>query len=155
MVSDTHASDIDELSPEILDALRGVDLVVHAGDFTRRSVLEGLRRLGNFIGVHGNCDEAWLRKELPEKQVLDIAGKRVGITHGYGPPVGLEQRVAQELPGAEVIIYGHSHVPRCESIHGVLYFNPGTSGERFTAAYRSFGIITIGRDITGEIIRLR
>lgn len=154
ILSDTHVSELAELPRGLLKALDTADMVLHAGDYAFQAVLYSLRSRYRFAGVHGNSDEAAIKAELPECEVLQLCGRRIGLTHGYGPPAGLERRVTTLLAGCDIIIYGHSHTARCEWVGGVLHLNPGTSGDRFTARWRTYGIIDISDRIDARIERL-
>lgn len=147
VLSDTHARLFGQISQEVIKALSNVDLIVHAGDFTTLEVFEGLRQLAEVKAVWGNMDSAELRSLLPEKQLIVVGGKKIGITHGWGDQWGIEHRVRGLFDQVDVIIYGHSHEPRNQQIGGILFFNPGQ-------ARRTFGILTIGEDIKAEIIKL-
>ena len=147
VLSDTHMHLAEELPPEILKAFPEMDLIVHAGDFVGSEVFEGLKRLGEVKAVHGNVDSMKLRGLLPDKELLVVGGKKIGITHGWGGPEGIEQRVRGLFADVDVIIYGHSHLAKIEQIGNILFFNPGPG-------YRSFGILTIGEDVQGEIIKI-
>ena len=147
VLSDTHMNSAEEISPEILKAFMEVDLIVHAGDFVGSAVLEGLKRLGEVRAVHGNVDSMKLRSLLPDRELLVLGDKKIGITHGWGGPEGIEQRVRVLFDDVDVIIYGHSHRAKIEQIGNILFFNPGPG-------YQSFGILTIERDVQGEIIKI-
>jgi putative phosphoesterase len=147
VLSDTHIHLAEEISPEVVKAFSNVDLIVHAGDFVGLQVLEGLKRLGEVKAVHGNMDSMELRGLLPEKELLVAGGKKIGIIHGWGGPEGIEQKVRERFGDVDIIIYGHSHRANIERIGDVLFFNPGPG-------YRSFGILTIGEDVRGEIIKI-
>jgi len=147
VLSDTHIHLAEEISPEVVKAFSSVDLIVHAGDFVGSQVLEGLKRLGEVKAVHGNMDSMELRGLLPEKELLVAGGNKIGIIHGWGGPEGIEHRVRERFGDVDIIIYGHSHRARIERIGDVLFFNPGPG-------YRSFGILTIGEDVRGEIIKI-
>lgn len=147
VLSDTHIHLAEEISPEVVKAFSNVDLIVHAGDFVGSQVLEGLKRLGEVKAVHGNMDSMELRGLLPEKELLVAGGKKIGIIHGWGGPEGIEQKVRERFGDVDIIIYGHSHRANIERIGDVLFFNPGPG-------YRSFGILTIGEDVRGEIIKI-
>lgn len=147
VVSDTHVTSFAEVPDRILVALAEVDLIIHAGDFVTKDVFDGLKRLGEVKAVWGNMDSNELKRILPEKELLLIEEKRIGITHGSGGPYGIEDRVSRMFKDVDVIIYGHSHQPRNEIKEGVLFFNPG-------GARNSFGILTVGKEVKGEIINL-
>ena len=147
VISDTHATSFDQLPDQILRTLAEVDLIIHAGDFVARDVLDGLKRLGEVKAVAGNMDSEELKRILPEKETLVIEGKRVGIIHGWGSPYGIDDRVGGMFDDVDIIVYGHSHYSQNEMKKGILFFNPGQ-------AKNSFGILTIGQEVSGEIINL-
>jgi putative phosphoesterase len=147
VVSDTHVTSFAEVPDRILHALAGVDLIIHAGDFVARDVLDGLKQLGEVKAVQGNMDSEELKQLLPEKEILEIKGKRIGIIHGWGSPYGIDERVGGMFDNVDIIVYGHSHHAQNEVKNGILFFNPGR-------ANNSFGILTIGQEVSGEIINL-
>jgi len=147
VLSDTHIHQAEEIPAEVVTAFSKVDLIVHAGDFVGSAVLDGLKRLSEVKAVHGNVDSMKLRSLLPEKEIFMVGTKKVGITHGWGSPDGIENRVKELLGDVDIIIYGHSHRARIEQIGKVLFFNPGPG-------WQSFGILTIDEDTKGEIIRI-
>jgi len=147
VLSDSHIASFAQLHEKIVRTLAEVDLIVHAGDFVAKDVLDGLKQLGELKAVRGNMDSDELKRILPEKELLEIEGKKIGIIHGWGSPHGIDDRVGNEFSGVDIIIYGHSHYPQNESKNGVFFFNPGQ-------ARNSFGILTIGAEVNGEIIKL-
>ena len=147
VVSDTHMYSFQEMPQKLVGAFSAVDVIVHAGDIVSLRVLEGLRGLGEVKAVRGNMDSAELKHLLPEKELIVIGGKKIGISHGSGSPWGIEHRVRGLFDEVDVIIYGHSHEARNEQIGSILFFNPGLGR-------RSLGILTVGKDVKGEIIRL-
>jgi putative phosphoesterase len=147
VISDTHVRTFDEIPGPILVALAGVDLIVHAGDFTERAVLEGLRTLGKVKAVCGNMDSGELKRMLPEKDLFVANGKKIGLTHGSGAPWGIATRIRQMFSNVDLIIYGHSHEPFNQYLQECLMFNPGRAGD-------SFGLLTIDDEIRAEIIRV-
>ena len=147
VLSDTHMRSYREIPKEIVKAFSKVELIVHAGDFTTLEVLEDLRQLSEVKAVRGNMDSAELRSMLPQKELILVEDRRLGIVHGSGGPVGIESRVREWFDQIDVIVYGHTHEPQNEVIGGILFFNPGQ-------ARSSFGILTIEEDIRGEIINI-
>lgn len=147
VVSDTHATSFTQLPDQILRTLAEVDLIIHTGDFVARDVLDGLKRLGEVKAVQGNMDSEELKRILPEKEILVIEGKRMGIIHGWGSPHGIDDRVGGIFDNVDIIVYGHSHHSQNEVKNGILFFNPGQ-------AKNSFGILTIDQEVSGEIINL-
>ena len=147
VVSDTHATSFVQLPDTILTALAEVDLIIHAGDFVAKDVLDGLKRLGEVKAVRGNVDSEELKQILLEKELLVIEGRRIGIIHGWGSPYGIDDRVGKMFKDLDIIVYGHSHYSQNEIKKGILFFNPGQ-------ARNSFGILTVGKEAKGEIINL-
>ena len=148
VISDTHGKSLDVLPQEIYDEVVAADIVVHCGDFDRLPLLNQLRQVSKrFIGVYGNIDSIDIRAELPQKAVFEVEGKRFGVIHPHwgGPPFGIEQAIAREFEGVDVILFGHTHDACYQTICGVAFLNPGQ-------AYRSFrepasvGIVTVGPD---------
>jgi len=150
VLSDTHTHSLEDIPRKVIDALSSADMIVHAGDFTKVEVLDGLKKLGRVKAVQGNMDSAELKSILPAKEVFEVGDKRIGITHGSGSPWGIEQRVREVFTQdrVDVIVYGHSHKSQNKVIDGILFFNPGK-------AANSFGILTIEEDARGEIVSSR
>ncbi len=149
VLADTHSTSLREIPQKIVDALSTVDLIIHAGDFTTKEVLNGLKQLGEVKAVQGNMDSNEIKSMLPVKEIIEVRNKRIGITHGSGPPWRIEQRVRGMFDQqVDIIVYGHTHKTQNKVIDGILFFNPG----KVTS---SFGILTIEEDIKGEIISSR
>jgi len=154
VVSDTHVSRIDQLPTRLIDSLKEVDLIVHLGDYTGRELLDGLRRLGDFRGVFGNMDTSAVRAELPEKEVMDVNGKRLGLIHGWGAPWGIHKKIKDRFKGVDAVLYGHTHMAKNELVDGILFFNPGSATGRFPALRKTYGILVIEESLQGEIIAI-
>jgi len=156
VIGDTHALTFEELPKEMLKAIRRADYVIHVGDYTSKNVLDGLIRLKGqqFKGVYGNTDPQAIRNMVPSKQILDIKGKRIGITH---PAVGglekytLKRAMAKfRNENVDAIIYGHTHEPDIRIQGNILLVNPG-KGYLEDGQSSSFGIITIDKEIKSKI----
>jgi len=147
IISDTHVKTLDELPATIITALAGVDLIIHAGDFTELPVLEGLRQLGAVKAVCGNMDSAELKRTLPQKELFVVNRKKVGLMHGWGAPWGIADRVKGMFGDVDIIVFGHSHQPCNQYIGGSLLFNPGRASD-------SFGLLTIDDEVRAEIIKV-
>lgn len=157
VLSDTHAKDLNDLPERILEDLKKADLIIHVGDYTSKNFVEQLRELGDFKGVHGNMDPSEIKSELPDKEIFEIMGFRIGITHSSegGSPVGLKRRVKSKLGEApDLIIYGHTHKLAKEREGGTIYFNPGSATGAFPARYKTYGILNITDKIEVEILRV-
>jgi putative phosphoesterase len=147
VISDTHARSIDGVPLTILKAMETVDLIVHAGDFTEKAVLDGLKVIGKIKAVSGNMDSREIKRILPETEVFTVGEKRIGLIHGTGGPIGITERVLNLFADVDVIIFGHSHEPCNRFIRGTLLLNPGQ-------ARTSFGLLYVDDRIRAEIIRL-
>jgi putative phosphoesterase len=156
VISDTHTDSIDKLPRQVLDALSGADMIIHAGDFTGKQLVDELRKLGTFRGVYGNIDGSEVRRQLPEVDVVQAGGFKVGVNHPAegGSPLTLEQRLRPKFPGTHVIIHGHSHQTKNDYRDGVLWFNPGSATGKFPATKKTYGILEVDKEIRGEIIRI-
>ncbi|MFN2608077.1 MAG: metallophosphoesterase family protein [Acidimicrobiales bacterium] len=110
--------------------LESADLVLHAGDVL---VPEVLHELAGFAPVHavlGNND-ADLVGVLPETRLLDVDGVRIGMIHDSGPSAGRAGRMRRRFPTADVVVFGHSHIPwDADGVDGQLLLNPGSPTER-------------------------
>ena len=157
VLSDTHLPDSDDAHAFLLDlvenVLSPVDMILHAGDLVAPdllSVLDGYP----VHAVRGNMDPA--TPGIPIKKIIDVGGFTIGMIHGWGPPEGIEERAYAEFSSVSIdcMIYGHSHCPACHRSDGVLFFNPGSATDRRSMAYHSVGLLEIGREIEGTIIRL-
>jgi uncharacterized protein len=156
VISDTHTDSIDNLPRRILDDLSGADVIIHAGDFTGKPLVDALRKIGSFKAVYGNIDGPDIRRELPEIEIVEVGGFKIGVNHPAegGSPHTLEQRLKPKFPGVQAIIHGHSHQTKNDFRDGVLWFNPGSATGTFPARQKTYGILTIGKEVQGEIIRL-
>ena len=156
VLSDTHLRDGSLLAGSVFEALSGVEMIVHAGDIVSLSVIEALETLAPVYAVRGNMDRFEEMKALPERRVVSAGGKKIGLIHGWGAPLGLEERVRKrfDAAGVSAIVYGHTHIPTIKQADSVLLFNPGSATGRLPAPCASVGILHIGADLAGEIVRL-
>jgi len=121
LISDTHGS----LREEAVEALRGSELIIHAGDVGKPEILEELRKIAPVIAVRGNVDtEAWAR-ELPETAVAEAGAALIYVLHDV-KALDLNPAAA----GFRIVVSGHSHKPGKTERDGVLYINPGSAGPR-------------------------
>jgi putative phosphoesterase len=133
-----------------LAALRGSERIIHAGDVGSREILVTLAAIAPVTAVRGNIDTgAWAHK-LPETEVLEVDRVFIYVLHDLA---ALDLK--PEAAGFQVVISGHSHVPKQETRAGVLYFNPGSAGPRRFKLPVSVGRIKLsGGKIEAEIIAL-
>jgi len=157
VISDTHIANRNEHIPGIiLDVFRQMDMVIHAGDMVDLRVIEEIKSVcPRIVAVVGNMDQDAVRKRYPEKEIIEIAGYRIGVMHGCGSPLNLVELLknAFKEDKPDIIVFGHSHRPMNEFVDGVLFFNPGSATD-FTAEYNSYGIIEISKEINARIIKI-
>jgi putative phosphoesterase len=156
VLSDTHSDSISSLPEKLVEGLSTADLIIHAGDFTGKQLVDDLRRMGNFRGVYGNIDGQEVRRELPEIDTVEAEGFRIGVNHPAegGPPASIEQRIGKKFHDVDVIIHGHTHRTKNEKKDDILWFNPGSATGKFPALRKSYGVLTVGEEISGEILDL-
>ena len=156
IISDTHLPRGERALPDACVArLREADLIIHAGDFMRLSVLRYLQRLGpRVIGVHGNVDDSDVRAALPEAELVSTEQAQIGVVHDAGPATRRIERLKRRFPQADGVIFGHSHTPLHErAAGGFQIFNPGSPTERRRAPHHTMGIAHVsGPGITFELI---
>lgn len=144
VISDSHARSFAELPENLVKALSAVDLIIHAGDIVTMDVIRGLQTLAPVKGVCGNMDYPEVRVALPEKQTIEIEGRKIGIVHGRGGPATLEPTVMNLFSEVDIIVFGHSHIPVNKVVNGILLFNPGSARE-------SYGTLEVGKNTEGKI----
>jgi uncharacterized protein len=121
IISDTHGL----LRPEAEQELAGVAHIIHAGDIGRADVLVKLRRIAPVTAVRGNIDTGDLAKCYPDTQMVRLGERSFYVLHDLQ-----DLRIDPAACGIDVVVSGHSHRPRIETIDGVLYLNPGSAGPR-------------------------
>lgn len=155
VLSDTHIPlKAKALPDEVLQAFKEVDFIIHAGDITSLDVLDTLNTFAPVIAVSGNVDRDKLQAILSDKEIISLNGYRIGITHGHGSAGKTLDRVIKcfEDDPVDCIIFGHSHIPYCETINRVLLFNPGSPTDKRRNEFFSFGILELGDTIEAKHI---
>jgi putative phosphoesterase len=145
------------LPDALLDALRNADVILHAGDVVTRHLLDELASYAPVHAVLGNNDHS-LVDELPKTLELVLDGVHVAMVHDSGARTGRPARMRRRFPDADVVIYGHSHVPDDSvGVDGQRLFNPGSPTERRRAPFRSYGVLNLanGRVRRHEIIPVK
>jgi uncharacterized protein len=143
VISDTHMPKGRRALPEAcVEKIRAADALIHAGDFSAASVLEKLRGLCPVVlAVHGNVDDAELRRELPEALEVEVGGRTVAVIHDTGAAKGRLARIRARFADADAVVFGHSHLPLHETDGGFQIFNPGSPTERRRAPRPSMGLL--------------
>lgn len=132
VVADTHIpARAWSLPPKLFSLLKGVDLILHAGDLEQEYVLEELKALAPVEAVAGNMDPHQLVGKLGKEKLIDLGEICIGLVHGWGGRQDLHERVFELFRGEEVqaVVFGHTHYPFQEYRRGVLLFNPGSVGD--------------------------
>jgi uncharacterized protein len=145
VLSDTHAPRRwRTCPPQVAEHLRGADLVLHAGDVCTASVLAELAQYAPVTAVLGNNDgpdvAAWGAAETAE---LNLDGLRVAMIHDSGPATGRMARMRRRFPAADLVVFGHSHIPLDASSDSLRIFNPGSPTDRRRQPQGTLGLLTI------------
>ncbi|KGM94503.1 metallophosphoesterase family protein [Clostridium botulinum] len=146
VISDTHGL----LRHEVLEIFKEVDIIIHAGDVGNSSIIQQLKDIAPVVVVRGNCDGGELGYILKKTEVAQVGKVSIYVLHNLDE-LDLEPKDA----GFDIVISGHSHMPRNESIDGVMFFNPGSAGPRRFKLPISLGMIYVNADeIRGEFIEI-
>ena len=153
LLTDTHVRDgaTDRLDERVYGAAAAADLVLHAGDVTGSELLDRLGALSPVRAVLGNND-AGLERLLPESMLLELAGVRVAVVHDAGARTGRGARLRRRFPDADVVVFGHSHLPEDVVEAGQRRFNPGSPTQRRRAPTRTYGELVL---VEGRVDSLR
>ena len=119
VIADTHGL----MRPEAIEALKGAELIIHAGDIGSPQVLESLRAIAPVVAVRGNIDKGQWAKDLPRWEVVEIVQRRFYVLHDLN-----ELDLDPAAGGFSAIISGHSHRPSIQTRKDVLLLNPGSAG---------------------------
>src|SRR5262249_3412267 len=146
VISDTHGL----MRVEALDALRGSELIIHAGDVGRPDVLEQLRAIAPAFAVRGNVDTQDWADELPDTQIVSVGAHKFYVLHDIS-----QLSIDPVQAGIAAVIFGHSHKPSTKTRDGVLYLNPGSAGpRRFNLPICIARVLVSGKSIDPTIVDL-
>lgn len=146
LISDTHS----RIRASALKALRGSDLILHAGDIGSSDVITALKKIAPVRAIYGNIDREPLTTKFSATEVVEFAGFCFYMLHNL-QTLDLDPRAA----GFAAVISGHSHKPEYYFKNGVLYFNPGSAGPRRFSLPISVGKIQLKNgELLPEIILL-
>lgn len=133
LLADTHVPKrAKDLPEQVWAAVDNADVVFHAGDWVEAALLDEFeRRSKRLLAVHGNNDGSELRRRLPETATATLDGVRFAMVHETGPATGRELRCEALYPDADVLVFGHSHIPwDTVSTRGLRLLNPGSPTDR-------------------------
>ncbi len=146
IISDTHGL----LRPEAVAALRGVEMILHAGDIGASEVLATLNEIAPVVAVRGNNDKGEWAEALPDWEVVEIGSVSIYMLHDLK-----EIDISPSGAGFQVVVSGHSHKPSVEDRRGVLYVNPGSAGpRRFTLPVSIAELRVTGGKVNADLITL-
>jgi putative phosphoesterase len=146
VISDTHGL----LRDEALEALHGVDHILHAGDVGDAGILAALRELAPVTAIRGNIDTHGVCAELPPTEAIELGGKLFYLVHSVH-----DLDIDPEAADVAVVVSGHSHQPRIDRRGSVLYLNPGSAGPRRFKLPVSIARVTLAdAEITAQIVEL-
>lgn len=146
IISDTHGL----VRPQVIEALRGVELIIHAGDIGNTDVLKALEAIAPVVAVRGNNDHGPWAEEIPLTNVIEYRSYFLYVLHELDH-LDLDP-VASEF---SAVIFGHSHRACAETRRGVLYLNPGSAGpRRFTLPIALARLHITETGLTPEIIEI-
>jgi putative phosphoesterase len=145
VIADTHMPRGARRLPDAcVERIAAADLLLHAGDFSTATTLAEIELIGPpVLAVHGNVDDAELRRTLPAERTVEAGGTRIAMTHDAGPAKGRLQRMRRRFPRADACVFGHSHIPLHEESDGFRIFNPGSPTERRRSPHHTMGLLRV------------
>ena len=146
VISDTHGI----LLPAAIKALKGVDLIVHAGDVGNTEVLDGLKSIAPVFAVRGNVDMIEGLRALPETEVIEVGDVLLYAIHDIR-----RLDIVPSKAGFDAVIFGHLHCPSVSEQKGVLFLNPGSAAQPRRNYPASLALLHInGSSIKSQIVNI-
>ena len=146
LISDTHGL----IRPQALEALQGVDCIIHAGDIGKPEVIVALKAIGPVLAIRGNNDRGGWAKPFPETKLVKTGDTALYVIHNVK-----ELNCDPAARGFQGVISGHSHKPSVSTYNGVLFVNPGSAGPRRFKLPVALGKLFIKNgEVKAEIIEL-
>jgi putative phosphoesterase len=155
LISDTHLpARAKKLPDAVWAAVDEADVVIHAGDWVNVELLDELtERAERLIGCWGNNDGPLLRARLPEVARVTLDGLSVAVVHETGAAKGREERCERAYPDADLLVFGHSHIPwDTTSPRGLRLLNPGSPTDRRRQPYCTFQTAVIESGLLKEVV---
>ncbi len=155
VLSDTHISSPSEsFLNQTARCFADCQVIFHAGDLTDLSVLSVFKDK-ELYAVHGNMCQPSSRQNLPSQTVIELGGFRFGLTHGMRYRHNVEENLIHDFDEVDCIVSGHTHIPVCRRLFGVLFMNPGSfMGTGRYGATGTYGILEVGDKIRGRILEV-
>lgn len=136
VISDTHGL----LRPEALQALSGVEHILHAGDVGDISILDKLREIAPVTAIRGNIDHNGPCAKLPTTGFVEFGGHFIYMVHALE-----DLDISPRAAGVKVVVFGHSHKPSVTRREGILYLNPGSAGPKRFSLPTSVALLRLGK----------
>lgn len=144
VISDTHGL----LREEVLEILKGCDLIIHAGDVVDPNILKELKKIAPVTAVRGNCDKGNFAYELNRTELVEVGSTLIYVLHDID-----KLDIDLETSGVNIVISGHSHRPLKVRHDNVLFLNPGSAGPKRFNLPISMAILNIDdNNIDAELI---
>jgi uncharacterized protein len=141
LISDTHGT----VAAGALEALAGVDRILHAGDVGSPAVIAALERIAPVVAVRGNTDhEGMFRAPLPPFAFADVRGVRFAVTHIRGRAITIEQARRR---GCDVYVFGHTHVAEAHEDDGLWIVNPGSASRPRGGSAQSVAVVDVSAGV--------
>ena len=157
IISDTHVPHFKRLPEVVWIRFADVEAIIHAGDLSVLSVIAELETLAPVVAVQGNVEQEEVVLKVPIKREIVIGWCRIGVVHILGERAHYARNARREFPTANVVVFGHSHIPYNQEHDGQLLFNSGSANDRRRQPTCSIGMLTIDDEthaVHGEIIAL-
>ncbi len=152
ILSDTHLYQPSGVfCQQVEECFRDTSIILHAGDLTDLSVLKAFQGW-QYHAVHGNMCHGHARETLPAKKVVEVGGFRIGLTHGMGARINVEDHLIDQFDEVDCIVSGHTHRPHCHWMYDVLFVNPGSFvGTGPYGSAGTYAILEVGQTLSASI----
>ena len=154
LLADTHIpARARDLPTQVWDEVARADVVLHAGDWIDTGLLDRLEAVaGQVLGCYGNNDSAEVRARLPEIAQSQLAEVRVVVVHETGGAKGREERMDRRFPAADLIVFGHSHIPwDTTTPRGKRLLNPGSATDKRRQPRATFQTLELDAGAIGPV----
>ena len=143
VLSDTHLTDAGRLPDSVFALAERADHIIHAGDHSTLDVVHVLSRFASLTAVRGNIEDTEVLARLPEQAIVKVGHMTIGVRHDAGHMQGRHTRLVSLMPGCDVRIYGHTHMPEVtQYADGSWILNPGSPTQRRRAPEHTVAWIT-------------
>lgn len=142
IISDTHGL----LRPEVLDHLRGCEVILHGGDINKQKILDELNQIAPVYVVRGNNDKEWAAN-IPETLLLELYGLHFFMVHN-------KKMFPGDTAGIDILIYGHSHKYEEKYVGRQLFLNPGSCGPRRFTQPITMAVLEIEEDASFRVKKI-